>query len=197
MHHLWKLSNRRGQRTWHFHSPSPSHSLDVFTLSRFLRKSLSLCQDDELTVQTWTEQMLSKNCCGTFRSLKQSPVKSHYKKSLISKRVNWNEPRASEESNFPALGSVWYCFFIVALEKVLFSVKSCLLPSCINHPGISLSVWMHFFSKLSDKCGCKMMATEKGYAWKCQSHSHKETGLLGIPFIWIPIQGDFQTSNVK
>lgn len=50
------------------------------------------------------------NDCGTFRGLNQSPVEPHQKKSH-PKRANWNEPSSSERCNFPALGSVWYCFF--------------------------------------------------------------------------------------
>ena len=96
--------------------------------------------------------------------------------------------------------STWNCLillFIVAFKTVLLSVIFCLLSSCINHPGTSLSVWMHFFSKLSDKCGCKIMAQERGYAWKCWSQPHTVMVLLGISLIRIAVHGDFQIWNVK
>lgn len=38
---------------------------------------------------------------------------------------------------------------------------------------------------------------ERGYAWKCQSQSHKEMVSLGISFIRIASHGDFQIPNVK
>lgn len=139
-------------------------------------------------------QTLSNDYCGTFRCLNQSQT-SPRKISSQKSELEWAKQQREKQ-----FSSTWKCLillFLAAFEKVLFSVIFCLLPSCTNHAGISLSVWMHFFSKLSDKCGCKMTAQERGYAWKCQSQPHKEMVWLGISFIRISIHGDFQVPNVK
>lgn len=52
-HRWWEPRNGTGRRTLHFHRPHPSSLLKIFTLSRFLSKSPSLCHGDEPTLQTW------------------------------------------------------------------------------------------------------------------------------------------------
>lgn len=108
----------------------------------------------------------------SFQKLKSKPGPISLRR-ILSRN---NELKWAERHGEKLFSNTWNCLillFIAAFEKVLLSAIFCLFPSCINHPGISLSVWMHFFSKLSDKCGSKMMAQERGSAWKCQSQSHR------------------------
>lgn len=110
-------------------------------------------------------------------------------RKISSQKSELKRAKQQWEKQFSCIWKCLILLFLAAFEKILSSVIFCLLPSCTNHAGISLSVWMHFFSKLSDKCGCKMMAQERGYAWKCHSHMRRQLHLAfpSLEFLFMEI----------